>query len=262
MTKTALITGASGGIGEALAKLMAADKINLVLVARSADKLKQLKEELEKLHGIEVRVISMDLSVTGSGNELYKQTTGTRIDYLVNNAGFGGFGYFTETDWENEFRMMTLNMVTLSELAKLYGHDMVKRGNGAILNVSSTAAFQPGPLMAVYYATKAYVQSLSEALSEELRGTGVTVTALCPGPVATGFQKTANIEHISFLNSPFVPDAKKVAAYGYKAMKRGQRVAIQGNLNKFLAFSERFFPRALVTSATRKLQETRSDSKD
>lgn len=259
MTQTALITGASGGIGEALARLMAADHINLVIVARSADKLMRLKKELEGKDHIDVRVIPMDLSEPGSGVRLHNQTKGLQIDYLINNAGFGVFGHFTETDWEIEYHMMMLNMVTFTELAKLYGSDMVGRGKGAILNVSSTAAFQPGPFMAVYYASKAYVESLSEALSEEFRGTGVTVTSLCPGPTETGFQKTADIENITILNSPFLPGAEKVARYGYKALKRGKRVAIQGGLNKLAAYSVRFFPRSWVTYIVRRIQETRTD---
>lgn len=258
MDQTALITGASDGIGEAMARLMSADHINLVIVARRVGKLQQLKAELEEKDRISVRVIPMDLSDQGSAARLYEQTQDIHIDYLINNAGFGVFGHFAETDFIKEHHMMMLNMVTFTELAKLYGADMMKRGKGAILNVSSTAAFQPGPYMAVYYATKAYVESLSEALSEEFKGTGVTVTALCPGPTATGFQKAANIENITLLNSPFLPNARKVAVYGYKAMKRSKRVAIYGNLNRFVALAVRITPRPLVTYIVKKIQQTRS----
>ncbi len=254
---TALITGASNGIGLELARIHASKKGNLVLVARSTARLNELKSEWETKYGIRVHVIAKDLSAPSAAQEVYNETTaaGITIDYLINNAGFGDFGLFTETDWNKELSMINLNITTLTHLCKLYVQDMVKRGSGKIMNVASTAAFQSGPTMAVYYATKAFVLSFSEALDNEVRDKGVTVTTLCPGATESGFQAAAAMEESALVKGKKLPTSKEVAEYGYAAMMKGTTVAIHGFLNRILATSVRFMPRAVVVKVTRKMQD-------
>jgi short-subunit dehydrogenase len=196
MNKTALITGASTGIGFEFAKLFAADGYNLVLIARDEQKLREIAGSLPSKFNISVKIYPKDLSVTGDIEKLVRQIredVGT-IEVLVNNAGFGLSGAFVDTDLARELEMIQLNVVSLVIFTKLWAKEMVQRKGGKILNVASTAAFQPGPLMAIYYATKAFVLSFSEALAEELKERGVTITALCPGPTATQFSKRAELE--------------------------------------------------------------------
>lgn len=254
---TALITGASSGIGYELTKLLAGDRYNLVLVARSESKLKQIASELTKQFGITVKVISKDLSSPTSPKEIWQelQTESITIDVLVNNAGFATYGLFTETELQPELNMMQLNMVTLTHLTKLFLPEMLARQAGKILNVASTAAFQPGPLMAVYYATKAYVLSFSEAVANELQGTGVSVSALCPGPTASGFQARANMENSKLVKNKQIMDAKQVASIGYRGLMNNQAVVIPGWQNKLLTLVVRFTPRNLVTRIVRNMQE-------
>jgi short-subunit dehydrogenase len=255
---TALITGASVGIGYELAKLFARDGSDLVLVARSGDKLTQLAGELEKAYRIRATVIAADLSVANGPEEVFAATqkAGIEVDVLVNNAGFGQFGFYIETDLEEELRQIQLNITTLTHLTKLYVRPMVARKRGRILNVASTAAFQPGPLMAVYYATKAYVLSFSGALSNELSGTGVTVTCLCPGPTATEFHKRAAMDLSNMMKAPFM-DAKSVAEIGYRAMLKGKPTVIAGTMNWLVAQSTRLAPRAWAAAVARRVQEQR-----
>jgi uncharacterized protein len=254
---TALITGASNGIGLELTKVHASKGDNLVLVARNKAKLDELKEELEKRHNIQVYTIGKDLSAPNAAQEVYDETTQQkiRVDYLINNAGFGDFGMFVETDWNKELQMINLNITTLTQFTKLYLQDMVKRQSGKIMNVASTAAFQSGPTMAVYYATKAYVLSFSEAIDNEVSDKGVTVTTLCPGATESGFQAAAAMEESALVKGKKLPTSKEVAEYGYKAMMRGQTVAIHGFMNSIMANSVRFLPRALVVKTTRKIQD-------
>ncbi len=255
--KTALITGASGGIGLELAKLFARDGYNLVLVARSEQKLKQLAADLEHRHGVSVQVLAKDLSTPQSPAEIHAelQAQSITVNVLVNNAGYGTSGPFIETDLTTELQELQLNVVTLTHLTKLFAREMVRQRQGRILNVASTAAFQPGPLMAVYYATKAYVLSFSEALATELRGTGVTVTTLCPGATETGFAERAKIKSSTLFQSSRVMSAEAVARIGYVGLMAGKTLVIPGFLNKALAFSVRFAPRALVTQITRQLNK-------
>ena len=255
---TALITGASGGIGYELAKLFARDDYNLVLVARSADKLTQLAAELEKTHKIRTMVVTADLSQASSPDEVFAATqeAGIEVDVLVNNAGFGQFGFYVDTDPGQELEQIQLNITSLTHLTKLYLRPMVQRRRGHILNVASTAAFQPGPLMAVYYATKAYVLSFSSALSNELKGTGVTATCLCPGPTTTEFHKRAAMDASKIMRAPFM-DAKAVAEIGYRAMLKGKPVVIAGKMNWLAAQSTRFAPRSWAAAVARKIQEQR-----
>jgi hypothetical protein len=257
--KTALITGASFGIGMELARIFARDGYNLVLVARSADKLRQLASELEKAHGTRSLILATDLTAPGAAAYVLDQTTRADItvDVLVNNAGFGQFGFFAENDLEECLKQIQLNITTLTHLTRLYLPGMIERKTGRILNVASTAAFQPGPLMAVYYATKAYVLHFSEAIANELKGTGVTATCLCPGATATEFHKRANITDIQLLRFGAM-DARAVAEDGYRGLLAGKPVVISGFKNWLLAQSVRFSPRQMVTAVARKLQEVRN----
>ena len=255
MKHTALITGASSGIGLDLAHLFAADGHDVVLVARSENKLRELAKELEAKHGIQATVIVADLAKPDAPQQIF--VVAPAVDILVNNAGYGTSGPFAETDLRAELDMIQVNIAALTHLTKLFLRSMLERKHGRILNVASTASFQPGPLMAVYYATKAYVLSFSEAIAEELSGSGVTVTALCPGPTATGFQKTADLESQALLKVIRPASSLDVARAGYRAMMRGKRIAIPGVKNKIGVQSIRVSPRALVTKVVRALQERR-----
>jgi short-subunit dehydrogenase len=255
--KTALITGASGGIGYELAKLLARDCGVLVLVARSRDRLLEVKRELEGGFPVSVKIIVKDLSLPDAAEEIYREleSENIRVEILVNNAGIGWWGAFVSADWKRQADTIMINMLALTHLTRLFAPGMVSQGAGKILNVASTAAFQPGPLMAVYYASKAYVLSFSEALAFELRGTGVSVTALCPGATTTGFQRAAAMEHIALFKMRQPASAADVARYGYDAMMKGKIVAIHGLLNRIVAFSVRFLPRKLLPSIMRRLHE-------
>ena len=255
--QTALITGASSGIGLDLARLFARDRYDLVLVARSEAKLREIASELQKECNITATVIVADLAQPDAPRRIAGElrAKSISIDALVNNAGYGLAGPFVETDLQRELDMIQVNVAALTHLTKLAVREMVARRSGKILNVASTAAFQPGPLMAVYYATKAYVLSFSEALADELRDSGVTVTTLCPGPTQTGFASVADMES-SRLFRVFRPaSSADVARAGYEGMKRGRRVVIPGIRNKLLVQSLRVSPRRLVTALVRKMQE-------
>ncbi len=257
--KTALITGASGGIGLELALLFAEDGYDLVLVARSEAKLAALAGKLEGQYGISVRTVLRDLSQPEAPDDVHAGLAreSVNVDVLVNNAGFGVRGPFGEMSLASALEMMQLNMIALTHLTGLFLKDMLGRGEGKILNVASTAGFQPGPFMAVYYATKAYVLSFSEALANELGGSGVTVTALCPGPTETGFAERAGLEE-SLLFRGATMDAPAVARIGYRALMQGKALVIPGLRNRILAFSVRLAPRRVVAGITRRLQEVRS----
>ena len=255
MKNTALITGASNGIGLELAKIHASKGGDLVLVARNKSKLDELKIALEKQYNISVLTIDKDLSLPNAAMEIYEETTkkDIHVDYLINNAGFGDFGMFVETDWNKELQMINLNITTLTLFTKLYLQDMVKRRSGKIMNVASTAAFQPGPTMAVYCATKAYVLSFSEAVSNEVSDKGITITSLCPGATETGFKTAAALDESKLFKDKKLPTAKEVAEYGYAAMIKGKTVAIHGMLNYLMANSIRFIPRALILKVSRQM---------
>lgn len=255
MKKTALITGASNGIGLELAKIHASKGGNLVLVARNKSRLDELKAELEKQYNVSVYTIGKDLSSTNAAQEVYDETSkeNIQIDYLINNAGFGGFGKFDETDWNNELQMINLNITTLTLFTKLYLKDMVKRKSGKIMNVASTAAFQAGPTMAIYCATKAYVLSFTEAVNNEMNDKGITLTALCPGATETGFQAAGGLDESKLFKGKKLPTAIEVAKYGYSSMMKGKSVAIHGLMNYIMANSIRFIPRALVTKVSRSM---------
>lgn len=247
--RTALITGASSGIGEALAEQFARDGYQLVLAARSVEKMEALARDLRQRHGTAVTVIGADLESAEGAARLHAdvRARGLVLSALVNNAGYGMFGEFKESELGGELAMMQLNMAAVVGLTKLFLPDLLAT-RGKILNTASTAAFQPGPYMAVYYATKAFVLSFSEALAEELKDSGVTVTALCPGPTASGFQDKAQMHGSALVKGRKLPTAQAVARAGYQAMQRGRRVFIPGAMNWLMAQSPRFTPRSMVTA--------------
>lgn len=253
MKPFALITGASDGIGLELAHLHAAGGGNLIVVARNTAKLEALKQTLEKQHGVSVHIITQDLSLPNAATQLYNtvNSLGYKVDILINNAGFGDYGFFTETSAEKEEMMIQLNITTLTQLCKLFINDMKLRGAGRIMNVASTGAFQPAPFMAVYCATKAYVLSFTEAVNNELKGTGISMTALCPGPTTTGFEKAAAMGESKLFKGPQVASAKSVAKYGYNAMMNRKTVAVHGWMNRLMVFSVRLVPRAMVVNIAR-----------
>ncbi len=256
---TALITGAASGLGFELALLLAKDGYNLILVDVDSEKLRLSEQEILKINNCEIQLHSKDLSLSNAANEIFEATEGIAIDVLINNAGFGVFGSFNDTEWVREAEMLNLHVMTTTHLTKLVLKGMVARGRGKILNISSLAAFQPGPLMSVYYASKAYILSFSEAIANELKGTGVTVTCLCPGQTKTCFQEvvsngvgTLDAENKINFNMA-CPTA--VAKYGYKAMKKGKVVAVPGMLNKLLSKLPRFVSRRMATAVIRRIQE-------
>lgn len=254
----ALITGASSGIGLELARVAAADGHPLVLTARTRHRLDALAAEAGERHGVATHVIVADLADPGAPAMVHAECErrGLEVEVLVNNAGFGGWGRFADTDLERELAMVQVNVTALVHLTKLFLPDMVRRGRGRVLNLASTAAFQPGPLMAVYYASKAFVLSFSEAIADELSGTGVTVSALCPGPTSSQFQRRAGIEGARVVSGWVqMMDAPAVARLGWAAMKRGRRVIVPGAMNKAAVNAVRLSPRRLTTRVVRKLQE-------
>ncbi len=252
----ALVTGASGGIGEELARELAAKGHDLVLVARSTGKLQALGDDLSSKHGVTVDALTADLGHAGAGHALAAELTakGLNIDVLVNNAGFADFGEMWKADAPKLDSMIALNMAVLTELMHDLIPSMVSRGHGRVMNVASTAAFFPGPLMGVYYATKAYVLSLSEATHEELKGSGVTVTALCPGPTQSGFQAAAAMENSKLVKGRKMPTAQHVAELGVAAMLKGRSVAVIGGKNRLSVLSPRFMPRSMVPGMVKRAQ--------
>lgn len=240
---TALVTGASEGIGLEIARCLAAGGYDLVLVARRARELADLGAELAAAHGVTALPLPCDLAEPGAAGRLFAETAdrGLVVEALVNSAGFGMHGPFVEADPGEQRAMVQVNAAALTELCRLCLPGMVERGRGRILNVASTAAFQPGPWMAAYHATKAFVLYLSLALNEELAGTGVTVTALCPGPTRSGFQARAGVEGTRIVRQGMMT-AAEVAAIGYRAMQRGQPLVIPGHRNTLLAWLTRLFP--------------------
>jgi short-subunit dehydrogenase len=257
--QTALVTGGSGGIGLELAKVLARNGFDLVLVARKRDTLEAAAGQLEGKFAIRAHVFAADLRLPDAPQAIFDFLRNENIDVeiLVNNAGFGVGGEFADTSIQRELDMIQVNITALTHLTKLFIPAMIKRRSGRVLNVASTAAFQPGPLMAVYRATKAYVLSFSEALAEELRNSGVTVTALCPGPTHTDFAENAELHSSRLFNAFGIADPSEVATYGFDAMMHGKRVAIPGIKNKLLAQANRITPRALSAKLARIVQETR-----
>mgnify|MGYP001822917544 CR=1 FL=1 len=257
MTSTALVTGASSGIGQEIARMHAQKGGNLVLVARNESALNDLKQELEKAHGISATVVVADLAQANVANRVFEATeaAGIQVDMLINNAGIGGHGMFHERELDSDRAMMQVNMTALVDLTHLYLPGMRARGYGKILQVASTAGMMPGPLQAVYFASKSFVLSFSQAISEELSGTGVTCTALCPGAVETGFAAAGNLEDAALFAKPGA-SAVSVADCGSKAMLKGDLVTINDPMISFvLTWIIPLLPRKLVLKIARKSME-------
>ena len=259
MKKVALITGASTGIGKEFANIHAENGGDLVIVARSKDKLETLKAELEKKYSIKVMVIAKDLGKPEAPKEIYEEieNAGLEIDYLINNAGFGGLGKFHERDWEQDLAMINLNIIALTALTRFFLPDFVKRNEGKILNVSSTASLMPGPLQAVYFATKAYVSFFSNAIAEELYDTNVTITALLPGATETEFGRTSGMDKTQMFQKTVA--ARGVAEDGYNGMIKGKLDVISG-----ISFSQKMMmamipitPKKMVLKQIRQMQEVK-----
>ncbi|HYM78358.1 MAG TPA: SDR family oxidoreductase [Candidatus Dormibacteraeota bacterium] len=253
---TVLITGASGGIGCELAKLFARDHHNLVLVARSGDKLAQVATEL-RAQNVTVKTIALDLAAQPAPKFLFDQlqSEGPAIDILINNAGFGAFGEFAHMPNEDILGQIQLNITALTELTRLFLPAMLARRSGRIMNVASTAGFQAGPLMAVYYATKAYVIPFTEAIANEIRNSGVTVTCFCPGATHTGFATRAGNDQSRLFKQLGAMKVEKVALDGYHAVMEGRGLAISGVHNWLVVQSTRFAPRKVVTAISRWISE-------
>jgi len=257
MKKVALITGASTGIGKEFAYIHAEKGGDLVLVARRKDKLDQLKAELQKAHAVEVLVIAKDLSKPNAPQKIYDEVikANIQIDYLINNAGFGGRGKFHEREWEQDLNMINLNVLALTALTRLFLPDFVKRNSGKILNVSSTASFMPGPLQAVYYATKAYVTFFSNAIAEELHDTNITVTNLMPGATETEFASVSGMDKTELFNK--TASAKSVAKDGYEGMLKGKLDVVSGltGSQKLMMAMIPFMPKKMILKQIRQMQE-------
>ena len=259
---TVLITGASSGIGYELAKIYAENNCNLVIVARRKERLEELKREIEKniSDKVMVTVVEKDLGKENASKELFDhiKEKEIKIDIVINNAGFGMYGKFSDLSWEEMKRneeMINLNIRALTELTKLYLDEFLKEGSGGILNVASIAAFLPGPLMAGYYASKAYVLSFTEAVREETRGMGIRIGTLCPGPTSTEFEKSSSADKGGLFSNLKVMTAEKEARIAYREFKQGKSIIIPGFLNKLAVFTVRFLPGKSVTAISRRIQE-------
>ncbi len=253
----ALITGASSGIGMELARVCARNGHNLLLTARREKRLLELKKELEAEFDVDVIFYTIDLADYDAPEKLFEfvRKNSFSVQILVNNAGVGDYGFFHESDWKRQAAMLDLNIRALTHLTHLFLPEMIKQDRAYILNVASTAAFQPGPMMSVYYATKSYVLSFGEAIANELQDTGVSVTTLCPGPTESEFQKEANMEKSKLFDRFPVATSLDVAEYGFKAMMKGKRVAIYGLINKMVPRAVAISPRNFVTKVSRFIQQ-------
>jgi short-subunit dehydrogenase len=256
MNEWALVTGASAGIGRELARVFAADKWNLALTARDEGRMDELAQELRARHGILTKVLAADLAQPHAARALYEALADTPVSCLVNNAGFGGFGPFAEGDVERQAALMQVNMVAPVELTRLFVQPMLQRGRGRILNVASVAAFQPGPTVNLYYASKAFMYSFSYSLAVELDNSGVTVSTLCPGSTRTEFFDRARMHAVRPIR---LMDARRVAEAGYRGMMRGQRVVIPGWANRLVATISPCLPTAWTAAAVRRIHEPRNN---
>lgn len=255
----ALVTGASFGIGRELARECARDGYDLIVTARSQEHLDVIAGELRRDTGRDVQVMTLDLAVPGAAKRLFDevQHRGLAVEMLINNAGFGLVGRFWELDADRQSQMVHLNVTALTDLSRLLGAEMARRRRGYIMNVASTAAFQPGPLMSVYYASKSYVLSFSVALANEARDAGVKVSCLCPGPTASEFAERSGATQTKLFHSGAnVMSAADVAARGYRALKTGKPICITGRVNALMAFLTRFAPIPFTAAMARRVQET------
>jgi len=257
----ALITGASEGIGYELVKIFAGRGYNMLLTARNETKLLEIQKRLSAEYDIKIEILAADLSLSQTPQQIFEfcRKNDIYVDILINNAGFGGYGDFTETDLQTEKSMINLNISALTELCKLFIPPMIENHSGRIMNVASTAAFFPGPQMAVYYASKAYVLTFSESLSTELAKHNITVTALCPGPTRSKFMDRAHMSASRLFNNPLMHlmTSRQVALYAYKALMKGKAVAVPGLNNKLLTLMPRFFPKAAIRFTMKQIMGTR-----
>jgi uncharacterized protein len=257
MNTIALITGASSGIGKELALHFAELGHDLILVARSEQKLKELADAIRSKNSVIVHVLIKDLTLPAASREVFDWCQESKLepDFLINNAGFGHLQAFSESPWERQSGMIQLNIYALTYLTHLFLPGMIARKKGRILNVASTAAFQPGPFFAVYFASKSYVLSFSEALSVELKGTGVSITTLCPGPTQSEFAAVSKADGTNLFKNRSIPTSKEVALFAYRSMIAGKRLAIHGGMNRVMVGMIRFTPRALVLGIARMLMQ-------
>lgn len=253
MKKYTLITGASAGIGWELARIAAVQGNDLILIARRSERLQQLAQELKSRYSIDVIILVKDLSDQGAAVEIfdYCEREQLHVQHLVNNAGLGDLGFFSEAEVEKQRDMIQVNITALTLLTRLFLPSMISSGYGRILNIASVAAFQPGPMMAVYYATKSYVLHFSEAIANELENSGVTVTAVCPGPTDSEFKFVAHMEESGLMKNRKNPSSLEVAQFSYSAMMKGKRVAIHGLKYRIMVFMARFSPRAWTARIAR-----------
>lgn len=255
--RQALVTGAASGLGLEFCRLLAADSFDLIMVDKDGAGLARAASSIQDEYGTRPLIIIKDLGVSMAADELFSEVSGYELDVLINSAGFGLFGFFVETDWDFEESMLQLHVMNLTHLCKLVAQKMVQRGSGRIMNVSSLAAFQPGPLMNIYYASKAYIHFFSEALANELKGSGVTCTVLLPGLFNTNFASSA----ARYSGSPekkeklVTTSVEQVAKTALTGMRKGKIRVIPGFSNKLLAQAPRFLPRNLVLSGLRMIQE-------
>ncbi len=258
MAKIALVTGASEGIGFELCKLLAQDGYFIVLTARNQHQLERRAEELRK-QSIETYVIVQDLSAPGACEKIMEQLAAQNleIEVLINNAGFANYGNFSENSLEAEMALLQVNIIALTKLTKLILPSMIKNSSGKIMNLASMAAFVAGPQMAVYYASKAYVLSFSEALACELEGTGITVTVVCPGATQTKFQERAGLGRSKLFSMVKPMDSNTVAKEGYRGMMHGETIVITGAMNKLMAFATKLTPRSMSTKLIKRIQAAR-----
>jgi uncharacterized protein len=260
--KTALITGGAGGLGFEFARLASQDGYQVVLVDVQAESLAQAKQQLEQQYNAKVYTICQNLALPNAAQELYNELKMERLEVsmLINNVGVGTFGNFWEISWERQSMLLQLNVHLLTQLTYLFLPEMIAKGFGKILNVASMAAFQPCPLMATYYASKSYTLYLSEALANETKGTGVTVTAFCPGPIPTGFQDAVAPRKVQLKFTVFHDTAASAARTGYRGMMKGKTIVVNTWANWLMSALPRFTPRNVITSLTRKMQEANAKS--
>ncbi|PWJ89640.1 hypothetical protein C7380_11443 [Oceanotoga teriensis] len=257
MENFVLITGASNGIGKEMAYIFAEMGFNLLLIARNFEKLNDIKNKIEKKNNIKVLILSKDLTDIESIKDIYSfcNIEEINVEILINNAGFASFGEFHSIDLDTDLSQINLNIMALTMLTKLFLKDMIEKRNGKILNVSSIAAFQPGPLMSVYYASKAYVESFTQAISNESKQYGITVSSLCPGPVNTGFKERAGMNRSNLFKGKGVMSAEKVAKYAIKCLFKGKKRIIPGFLNKCSVFSTRFVSSSFAAKIAKSIQK-------
>lgn len=258
MEKFSIVTGGASGLGFEFVKLLLIDEYNVIIIDNDKKGLNNIKSKIDLKHYKKIVLMHKDLSNPDSSKEIYKEFKNKNVEILINNAGFGLFGKFKDTSWEIEKSMIMLHVMCTTEMTKLFLNKMITNKKGKILNMASLAAFQPGPLMSIYYSTKAFILHFSESIANELKGSGISVTVLCPGQTRTKFQqKVSNKEKkINFNFST----AEEVAKYGYKAMMDGKTIAIPGTINKILSTIHRFIPRSITTKLMRKIQEKNRNS--